>query len=69
MSDEATSTTTIVTPGGDDNGDGEVTGKGRPMRRASSKPSSKESGYNPVAKELRRKGQDLVKQPPSTKIG
>ena len=50
MSDEATSTTTIVTPGGDDNGDGEVTGKGRPMRRASSKPSSKESGYNPVAK-------------------
>ena len=67
MSDEATSTTTIVTAEGDDNGDGEVTGKERVMRRTSSKASSKESGYNPVTKEFRRKGQDLVKQPPSTK--
>ena len=42
MSDEATSTTTIVTAGGDDNGDGEVTGKERALRRASSK---MKSGY------------------------
>ena len=61
VSDESTSTTTIVTAG-DDNEE-ESTEKQGTMKRSTSK-TSKDSGYNPVAKELKRKGHDLMKQPP-----
>ena len=64
-SDEANSTTTIITSGdeteerrrGGGGEEGETVGE---LARKSSNKSKGSSSYNPVAKELKRKSQDLV---------
>lgn len=64
-SDEANSTTTIITSGDETEerqrrgGGEEAETVGELARRSSSK-SKGSSSYNPVAKELKRKSQDLV---------